>query len=98
MFILAPVPDIHHVTGQSNGKKVSLLPIDFLSIESIDECTETNNAIITYKSGRKIITLMPFTKVLNIYAVQGIVLFDFTNEVSDISKPVAQYIKSITVK
>lgn len=93
MFILAPIPDINNITNVENGSKVSLLPIDFLSIQTIVEDVEDGNAMIEYKTGKTLKTQIPFTKLLAIYATQGLVLFDMENEVSKISKPVAQYIK-----
>ncbi len=93
MFILAPIPDINSITNVENGSKVSLLPIDFLSIQTIVEDVEDGNAIIEYRTGKSLKTQIPFTTLLEIYARQGLVLFDMDKEVSKISKPVAQYIK-----
>jgi len=93
MFLLAPIPDINSITDVENGSKASLLPIDFLSIQTIVEDVEDGNAIIEYRTGKTLKTQIPFTLLLDLYARQGLVIFDMDKEVSKISKPVAQYIK-----
>ena len=93
MFILAPIPDVNDLTNVENGQTVAILPIDILSVQSVKEDTETGYAIIEYKGGKVIKTLMPFVELLAIYTAQGAVYFDFADSCANISPNVKAFIK-----
>ena len=95
MFLLLPIPTTNTITEKEDGVTISLVPITFASVLSIDEDLETGNAIIKYQSGAIIKTKISFIKILTSLSQQNAVNFVGTLECQGVSTPFKNYCNSL---
>jgi hypothetical protein len=100
MLILVPMPIINNITGKQEGKTISLIPFDLLSIKSIDEDIEDNNVIIKYKtidgSPNDLKLDILFIDFIKPFINTGIVDFTHANKARLVSKSLDTYLKELT--
>ena len=95
MFLLLPTPVINSITDQEEDTTISLIPITFASVLSIDEDKETGFAIIKYHSGSIVNTKFSFVRIMQSLSEQNAVNYIGTLECQKISKPFSDYCKSL---
>lgn len=89
MLILLPIPATHALATDVNiGKTVALVPIDLLSIRSINEGIDdlANKTIIKYKGVESDLVLdIPFVEVMEVFNRMGLVDASLINYCAKIS-------------
>ncbi len=92
MFILLPIPVINPHTDKEEDVTISLVPITFASVLSIDEDKETGYAIIRYHSGTILKTKLSFIKLMENLSSQNAVNFLGLQECQKVSKTFKDYV------